>query len=254
MALATADASGRPSVRIVLLKGFDEPARCSTPTTTPARDASWPRTPGLGRDALAPAAASGPDRGDGRPRRPLRSPTPTSPHVRGRADRRRRLAAVPAVQSRAALEAQVADAERISTAATSSVRSTGAATAWPSTRWSSGKAGRTASTTDSVSPAPATAGRWSVSSPRHTHIPWISVGNGPNLGAAGLHFEVSGSEGAIMANPLGRTATSPRANLSLGLGIAATVAMRSSPWSPTGTATSTAGCGSSWRCSRWARW
>ena len=44
MALATATPDGAPSVRFVLLKGIDERASSSSPTTSPARAASWRRT------------------------------------------------------------------------------------------------------------------------------------------------------------------------------------------------------------------
>ena len=44
MAVATADAEGRPSVRHVLLRGVDERGFTSSRTTTAARAASSPRT------------------------------------------------------------------------------------------------------------------------------------------------------------------------------------------------------------------
>ena len=114
MALATADASGRPSVRIVLLKGFDEHGAVFYTNYDSRKGRELERQPvGLGRAALAPAAATGADRAAGSSASTPPSPTPTSAHAHAarRSAPSRRSSPGP-IEDREALEAQVADVER----------------------------------------------------------------------------------------------------------------------------------------------
>ena len=66
MTLATVSATGEPSARTVLLKGVDDSASCSSPTTRAPRPGTWPRT-------RAPACCSSGPSSSGRCGSPARS-------------------------------------------------------------------------------------------------------------------------------------------------------------------------------------
>ncbi len=84
MTLATADEHGRPSARMVLLKGFDPAGRLRFFTNYDSRKAGGARPhPARALPVLvAGALRAGPRRGDGLPPARRRSPTPTSRRAR----------------------------------------------------------------------------------------------------------------------------------------------------------------------------
>ena len=156
MALATADADGRPSVRMVLLKGHG-PRRLRVLHQPREPQGGRARRQSAGRAAvpLEVAAPAGADRGRGDASRPTPSPTPISPSR----SRDSQLGAWASDQSRpldarATFEARVrGDAGAVRRAATCRARRTGAAIASRPSGSSSGRTARTACTSAACSRA-----------------------------------------------------------------------------------------------------
>ena len=144
-------ASGRPSVRFVLLKGVDATASCSSRTTGAARATSWPPTrrprccfgwieSSARSRVVGPVARSTRAESDAYfATRAARQPVGAWASDQSRADRRPRRA-----------RARWAEAEARFDGAPCRVRRTGAGTGSCPTRSSSGRAGPAASTTASA--------------------------------------------------------------------------------------------------------
>ncbi len=166
MVVSTADADGRPSSRTVLLKGYDERGFVFFTNYASRKGRELDRQPvRLAALPLAPAGPPGDRRRRGRPGSAGRRRSPTSAPVRtapssapGRASSPRRS---PHGRNCNSATTELASRYPEGRDGARAARS-GAASAWRRTRWSSGRAARTACTTGSYTSARPRAGRWRV--------------------------------------------------------------------------------------------